>query len=104
MRAAVLLNYNEPLILESSVSKPEPLEYSVLIKVMAAGINPADYKFARGDLQSFYTMTFPAILGMDFSGIIEAVGARVTDFNVGDAVYGNITPGEMIKSGGSYAE
>jgi NADPH:quinone reductase-like Zn-dependent oxidoreductase len=104
MRAAVLLNYNEPLIIDTSIRKPEPLADDVLVKIKAAGINPADYKFARGDLKMVFGMTFPAILGMDFSGIIEAVGSDVTDFKIGDEVYGNVTPREMTKRGGSYSE
>lgn len=104
MQAAVLLNYNEPLTLDTTFAKPVPLANDILIKIKAAGVNPADYKFGRGDLKTVFSINFPAILGMDFSGIIEAVGSKVTAFKVGDAVFGNITPGEMTKRGGSYAE
>ena len=104
MQAAILPNYDEPLILDVSKEKPVPLDFDVLIKVHAAGVNPADYKFARGDLKMIFGFKFPAIIGMDYSGVIEAVGSKVTAFNVGDSVYGNITPGEMSKRGGSYAQ
>jgi NADPH:quinone reductase-like Zn-dependent oxidoreductase len=104
MLAAILPNHDEPLTLDSSKEKPVPLANDVLIKVYAAGVNPVDYKFARGDLKMVFSLTFPAILGMDFSGVIEAIGSNVTQFNVGDAVFGNITSGEMSKRCGSYAE
>jgi len=61
---------------------PEPNEVSV--RVMAASLNPADYKFSKEALGP--------IFGIDFSGVIESVGAEVHGFSSGDEVWG-IAPG-----------
>lgn len=60
----------------------------VLVRVHAAGVNPFDRYAVEGYVNAFVTFTLPAILGRDFSGVIEAVGPGVTDFKVGDAVFG----------------
>ncbi|MFF3332304.1 NADP-dependent oxidoreductase [Streptomyces sp. NPDC002888] len=67
--------------------RPEPGRGEVLVRVHAAGVNPADWKtrergvFATG-------ATPPFILGFDVAGVVEAVGAGVTLFGPGDAVFG----------------
>lgn len=57
----------------------------VLIRLKAAGVNPIDYKM-RGALERF-PVTLPAILGCDGAGVVEAIGAKVSRFRVGDEVY-----------------
>jgi NADPH:quinone reductase-like Zn-dependent oxidoreductase len=57
----------------------------VLIKVKACGINPVDWK---STVYGYFEM--PYTIGTDISGIIEAVGTDVTDYNVGDAVIGSL--------------
>ncbi|KAI8140193.1 chaperonin 10-like protein [Fennellomyces sp. T-0311] len=72
----------------------------VLIKVKAAGINPSESMFRAGNLMS---LKVPRTLGCDFSGVVVAKGSQVTEFEIGDAVYGclnNMTNGPE----GSYAE
>lgn len=67
------------------------------VKVGAAGLNPADYKFiARG----FRTWNYPFIPGMDVAGVIDVVGGNVTEWQVGDAVYYH---GDLSKPG-TFAE
>jgi len=78
-------------------------EYKVIVKVIAAGINPIEYKLRRGNFPFVNALLhFPAILGNDFSGIVVAKGKNVTEFNIGDEVFGRT---QSIFNGlGSYAQ
>jgi NADPH:quinone reductase-like Zn-dependent oxidoreductase len=71
----------------------------VVVDVHAASVNGADHKVRRGG--GNYTLSqFPHILGRDFSGVVSAVGAGVSDLTVGDAVFGVLDQGNE----GTYAE
>jgi NADPH:quinone reductase-like Zn-dependent oxidoreductase len=71
----------------------------VVVDVYAASVNGADPKVRRGG--GNYTLSqFPHILGRDFSGVVSAVGAGVSDLKVGDAVFGVLDQGNE----GTYAE
>jgi NADPH2:quinone reductase len=86
---------------QREVESPRPEAGEVLVRVVAAGINPVDAKFrAEGDSIG---LEAPIVLGADVSGVVEEVGAGVTDFAPGDEVY--YTP-EVFgpRSNGSYAE
>lgn len=73
---------------EHEVERPEPGPGQVLIKVVGSSLNPIDNKIATlGDGLPF-APKLPAILGMDVSGTVEALGEGVTAFHVGDAVFG----------------
>ncbi|KAL2335657.1 hypothetical protein Fmac_016870 [Flemingia macrophylla] len=58
-------------------------------KVVAAGLNPIDYKRALGILKNTDS-PFPIAPGFDVAGVVVAVGSEVRKFNVGDEVYGDI--------------
>src|SRR5712692_2720929 len=58
----------------------------VVVDIHAASVNAADYKVRLGSYDS--KLKFPYILGRDFSGIVAARGAGVSDLAVGDAVFG----------------
>lgn len=74
----------------------------VLIRVYAAGVNPADWKRRRAPTQqAAVTQSFPVIPGWDVSGVVAAVGPAVTEFQKGDAVYGMI---RFPQPGAAYAE
>ncbi len=97
MKAIVLREYGGPEKLSyEDVADPVAGEGQVLVRVTAASINPVDYKLRSGAYKSFMPLTFPAILGNDFSGIVREVGAGVTGFAPGDKVMG--------VAGSSYAE
>jgi NADPH2:quinone reductase len=86
---------------ERDVEKPYPGPGEVLVRVVAAGTNPVDAKFrAAGDSIG---LEAPIVLGADISGVVEEVGAGVTDLEPGDEVY--YTP-EVFGPGsnGAYAE
>jgi NADPH:quinone reductase-like Zn-dependent oxidoreductase len=60
----------------------------VAVKVAFAAINPIDWKVRNGHLKMVTGKIFPRAMGSDFSGAVIAVGAGVTRFKVGDAVFG----------------
>lgn len=90
-------NFSMEEIPEPQVGKGE-----VLIQVKAIGINPVDVKTRAGGGQaSQYKDNQPIILGWDVAGIVTRVADDVTDFAVGDEVFGTINfPGK----GGAYAQ
>lgn len=70
------------------VERPEPQAGEVLVRVRAAGVNPVDY-VSRAQPVPFTTgKGLPYILGWDISGEVVALGEGVTQFAVGDEVYG----------------
>ncbi len=69
----------------------------VLVDIAAASVNGADWKVRRGE---YAALKFPYVLGRDFSGTVSALGEGVTDFKVGDPVFGVLPPGQE----GTYAE
>lgn len=72
----------------------------VLIKVSATSVNPLDYKLRNGSFPDL--VKFPAVLHGDVAGVIEEVSEDVTDFKVGDEVYGCV--GGLLDMGGALAE
>jgi len=74
----------------------------VVVDVHAASVNAADYKvrLGGGAYSGASNLKFPYILGRDFSGLVSALGAGVTDFKVGDTVFGVMDAGIE----GCYAE
>jgi len=92
MQAIQYHDYGGPevLVLEE-VSRPEPGVGQVLVRVVAAGVNPADWKIRAGLYKAFNNVPLPAIPGLDGAGVIEAVGPDVTTFKPGDEVYGILT-------------
>lgn len=90
MKAAVLTGYGsaERFIIQNDVVPPRPAANQIQVKVIAAGLNPLDYKIRKGELRWIHPQTFPAILGNDLSGIVTAVGEDVCDFSLGDEVFG----------------
>ncbi|MEU6744509.1 NADP-dependent oxidoreductase [Streptosporangium sandarakinum] len=99
MRAIIQESAGGPEVLTlAEVDRPEPMSTEILVRVHAAGVNPADWK-SRADGRLLGDP--PAILGWDVSGVVEAVGRGVTRFRPGDEVFG--MPRFPHKAGG-YAE
>ncbi len=76
------------LLMYEDAPIPSPAAGEVRIKVRAAGVNPFDWKIRTGIYKNMIPHQLPLILGWDVAGDIESVGAGVTEFTVGDAVYG----------------
>lgn len=88
MKAALITHYKQATPTIQNVPVPEVGPNDVLVKIMAASINPIDLKTKDGDLRMLLKYKMPLILGSDFAGTITQIGSQVTDFKVGDAVYG----------------
>src|SRR5215217_2498694 len=96
MRAFIYEKYGPPETLRmAEVDKPAPNADEVLVKVLAASVNAADWHVLRGKpLFSRATLGLLRpkhwILGVDIAGRVEAVGGGVTRFQPGDEVYANL--------------
>jgi NADPH:quinone reductase-like Zn-dependent oxidoreductase len=100
MRAIVIHAYGGPEVMKlEDVARPEPAADEVLIRVVAASINPVDVAIRKGYLAKLVG-NFPLILGMDAAGTVEKVGNKVTKCKVGDPVFAFFT----LKGEGGYAE
>src|SRR3954471_5353288 len=99
MKAVLLTGHGGPEKLVYG-DTPDPVAGpgEVVVNVHAASVNAADYKVRLGSYDS--KMQFPYILGRDFSGLVSALGSGVTDFKIGDAVFGVMDAGIE----GCYAE
>lgn len=101
MKAVRFHSYGHPgvLVLEE-VPRPTAGSDEVLVRVHAAGVNPLDWKVRAGYVKDWLPHRLPLIPGWDVSGVVEAVGAEVTAFKIGDAVYGMLD----FRRNGAYAE
>jgi NADPH:quinone reductase-like Zn-dependent oxidoreductase len=98
MKAAYLEQQGGPEVLKyGDLPDPKPGPGDVLVDIVAASVNGADWKVRTGD---YGALKFPYVLGRDFSGTVSALGEGVSDFKVGDAVFGVLPAGQE----GAYAE
>ena len=67
---------------------PIPVEGEVLVRVGASSVNGMDFAIASGMAKSMMKYELPIVLGRDYAGSVEAVGPGVTEFAVGDSVFG----------------
>ncbi|WP_394209297.1 NADP-dependent oxidoreductase [Enterovibrio calviensis] len=86
MKAIQITEYGQ--VLTKLVERPEPAADEVLVKIVAAGVNPVDWKIASGDLAVLVNQSLPLTLGWDLAGEIIALGSEVSGFNVGESVFG----------------
>jgi NADPH:quinone reductase-like Zn-dependent oxidoreductase len=88
MKAIVIHGYGSPEVLKyEDYQDPVPGPGQVLVKVAASSVNPFDFKVRSGAMKDFIPLTFPAVLGIDVSGVVESVGPGVTTFTPGDNVF-----------------
>jgi len=100
MKAIVVHQNGGPEVLKyEDAPRPEPKEDEVLIRVMAAGVNPVDAAIRAGRFHGG-AGKLPMTPGMDVAGVIEKTGAKVDRFKKGDAVYAYLSFAEQ----GGYAE
>src|SRR3954464_15557604 len=99
MKAAYVERHGGPEVLKFG-EMPDPVAASgqVVVDIVAASVNGADWKVREG--KSGQLSHFPYILGRDFSGVVSAVGAGVSDLGVGDPVFAVCDVGQE----GAYAE
>ncbi len=82
---------------------PIPGRGEVRVRVVASALNPADYKVLLGTVKFLHGRNRPLIVGYDFSGTVEAVGAEVAGIAMGDDVFGFLPYGPWSKRG-AFAE
>lgn len=77
---------------EFETPKPIPGAHDLLVKISAVSVNPVDFKIRQGSAKDTVLET-PKIIGWDAVGVVEAVGEKVSLFNIGDEVFyaGDIT-------------
>src|SRR5689334_18953971 len=98
MKAARVLQFGPPSVITiDDLPQPEPATGQLLVRVKAAGVGPWDALFREGKAK---LEPLPLILGSDLAGIVEAIGAEVSGFKLGDEVYG--ATNEQFS--GAYAE
>lgn len=110
MKAVRLHEFGGPEVLQyEDAPKPAVGRGEVLVRVHAAGLNPPDlylrdgYRTLPPEWQP--NLSFPLTLGTDISGVVEAIGADVLGFNVGDAVYSMARfPDALMTGSSAYAE
>ncbi|WP_369233995.1 NADP-dependent oxidoreductase [Streptomyces sp. R21] len=91
MRAIRQLAVGGPEVLELvEVERPSPGPGEVLVRVRAAGVNPADWKIRAGTARRIVEPPFTP--GLDLAGVVAEVGAEVTGLRPGDRVYGMVFP------------
>lgn len=101
MRAVEIDNYGGVEVLTyRNVTDPVPESGEIVADIYAASVNPVDWKIRNGERQLSLHIKFPHILGVDFSGVVRSVGEGVTEFSIGDEVYGTTAQDQR----GCYAE
>ncbi|HEM3087967.1 TPA: NADP-dependent oxidoreductase [Streptococcus suis] len=92
MKAAQHTSYNKNNITLNltDIAKPQIKPNQVLVKVTAAGVNPLDNMISRGDVKLIVPYKLPQTAGNELVGLIEEVGATVTNFAAGDRVFGRL--------------
>src|SRR5438093_11219546 len=101
MKAIVVHEYGGPEVLKyQDAPRPAPKEDQVLVRVIAAGVNPVDDASRSEKYAKFFGITLPFIPGYDIAGVGETMVANITKFKAGDSVYAYLN----LKDGGGYAE
>ena len=101
MKAIVIHEYGGPEVLKyEDVPRPEPKEDEILVRVIAAGVNPVDGLIRSGMFAKDGNRAFPIILGGDIAGVVEKVGSKVTKFKASDPVFAYVS----LDDSGGYAQ
>lgn len=102
MQAQIITQFGDPSVFQlTEIAKPILQAGQVLIKVLATSVNQIDCKIRSGAVTGI-APEFPAILHGDVAGVVEAIAPDVTNFQIGDEVYG--CAGGLRGSGGALAE
>ena len=89
MKAMIIKNFGDSDVFEpAQIDKPMVKPGHVLVKIAATSINTVDTMIRQMGEELPISPELPAVLGMDFAGTIEEVGEGVSEYAVGDEVYG----------------
>ncbi len=101
MKAAQISEYGDPsVVVINEIEKPTVNEGQVLVEVHAASLNPFDTTIRTGKMKD--AIQLPVTLGGDIAGVVVEVGQGVSDFAVGDKVYGQANA--VAGNSGAFAE
>src|SRR5216684_3025826 len=101
LRAVVVNEWGGPEVLQyQDAPKPEPKDDEILVRVVAAAVNPVDTYVRQGMFAKRGLDNRPLIVGYDIAGIVEKTGANAKKFKPGDEVYSYLS----VMRGGGYAE
>lgn len=102
MRAVAIDGTGDPEVLRlRHLPLPAQIQSEVIVRVVAAGVNPIDAKTRSGGGVSAAILGFPSVLGQDFSGVIVASPYEAYGLKPGDEVFGMVP---FPRYGGTYAE
>lgn len=103
MKAWIYARYGGPEVLEwVEIPDPVPGPGDIVVRVVAAALNPLDWKLRAGQFRIVTAGRLPRGVGYDYAGTVEAVGKGVTRLRPGDAVVGIVNPTKSRQ--GSMAE
>jgi len=101
MKAAHIDRYgSNEVVRVGDLAVPTMGDADLLVRVHAASVNPLDAKTRDGKLKTLLKYRFPLVVGNDLSGVVSDVGARVTRFKKGEAVYARLDKDRI----GAFAE
>ena len=103
MRAFALTSFDAPPALSDDLPTPSPSDGEVLVRVHGSSVNPVDAAIAGGMLSGMIEHEFPVVLGRDYAGVVEQVGAGVTRYGPGDEVLGFVRHAEPTVHDGTWA-
>lgn len=96
MKALVATAYGKPHDLSvADIPIPVPGPGQIQVRIAAATINPTDIRAVAGGFGEAVTLTFPYVLGNDFAGTVTQVGDGVSQYRVGDEVFGQAMPRQL---------
>jgi NADPH:quinone reductase-like Zn-dependent oxidoreductase len=99
MKAIRIDHFGGPEVMEADdVTVPNPKANEVLVKNMAVGVNPVDFKIREGQYPEVKRDKLPLTMGREVAGLVEKVGTAVEGFQPGDRVFA------MIGADGGYAQ
>src|SRR5256885_10574120 len=101
MKALVVHEYGGPEVSKyEDAPRPEPKDNEILVRGIAAGVNPVDGMIRSGMFAQNKKLTSPMILGGDIAGVVEKTGSKITKFKKGDPIYAYLS----LKNNGGYAQ
>jgi NADPH:quinone reductase len=105
MKAITLNEAGTPPAAREDLPAPTPGPGEVLVRVQASSVNPVDNSIAAGLLANMgVEYEYPVTLGRDYAGVVEEVGADVTDYAPGDEVFGFLVHANPNARDGSWTE
>jgi NADPH:quinone reductase len=104
MKAFTLDSFGAQPGLRHDIPEPDAGANELVVRVRTSSVNPVDVFIAAGGLEQMVEHEFPITLGRDFAGIVEEVGSGVSDYGVGDDVFGFVLHANPTVHDGSWAE